>query len=165
MKRMLLASLTSFSILSGFAACGKAPMVCDADNLTEAAQLCSDRDSLGFAREFGSGTFIGAAPQDSLLIRNGGLADLSISSATLTGDSAFTLTTEPASLPATVKGNKYFYMRVVFAPTQAKLYTAKISVQSNAANFPSKDFELTGCGVPTNGGTSPCFGGGADAGP
>lgn len=163
MKRILLASLTSIAILSGFAACGKAPMVCDADNLTEAAQLCTDRDSLGFAREFGSGTFIGASPQDSLLIRNGGLADLSISSATLSGDSAFTLTTEPASLPATIKGNKYFYMRVVFSPREARLYTGKITVQSNAANFPGKEFELSGCGVPTDGGVSPCYR--ADAGP
>jgi hypothetical protein len=136
----------------------------DADALTTSAQVCTDRTRLGFAREFGSGTFIGTKPQDTLSIRNGGTNDLTIDSVTLTGDSAFTLTTEPATVPATIKGNKYFYMRVVFAPTQAKLYTGKITVTSNGANYPTREFDLSGCGVPTDGGVSSCYGS-ADAGP
>lgn len=162
MKRsLLIGCISSLAILSGFTACGKAPVACDGDSLMEAATACADRTSLGFAREFGSGTFIGQRPQDTLSIKNGGIADLSITAATLTGDSAFTLTAEPV-LPATITGNKYFYMRVVFAPTQAKLYTGKITVASNAANSPSLEFEVTGCGVPTDGGVSPCY---RDGGP
>lgn len=158
MKRSLLVGcLSSLAILSGFTACGKAPVACDGDTLMEAAQACADRESLGFAREFGSGTFIGAKPQETLSIKNGGIADLNITSANLTGDSAFSLTTEPATLPATIAGNKYFYMRVVFAPTEARLYTGKITVLSNAENAPSREFEVTGCGVPNDGGVSPCY--------
>ena len=158
MKRSLLVGcISSLAILSGFLSCGKPPVACDGDSLTQSAQACADRASLGFAREFGSGTFIGQKPQDTLSVKNGGIADLTITSANFTGDSAFTLTTEPATLPATVKGNKYFYMRVVFAPTEAKLYTGKITVQSNAEKSPSIEFELSGCGVPTDGGTSPCY--------
>jgi hypothetical protein len=123
----------------------------------QAAQACADRSSLGFAQEFGSGTFIGQRPQDTLSIKNGGLADLTITSANFSGDSAFTVTTEPASLPATIQGNKYFYMRVVFAPTEAKLYTGKITVQSNAENGVTREFPVSGCGVPTDGGVSTCY--------
>jgi hypothetical protein len=157
MKRLLVGSITALGILSGFAACGKAPVACEGDSLTEAAQACADRAGLGFSREFGSGTLIGTAPQDTLAIRNGGLADLSITSATVSGDSAFTLTTVPDTFPATIQGNTYFYMRVVFTPTQPKLYTAKITVSSNAQNFPTREFDLSGCGIPADGGSSPCY--------
>ncbi|MFO0594146.1 MAG: hypothetical protein U0228_02545 [Myxococcaceae bacterium] len=156
MKRLLV-GLTTIAILSGFAACGKPPVACDGETLTDAAQLCTDRDSFGFAREFGSGTIIGTAPQDSFQIRNGGIADLTISSANYSGDSAFAITTEPATLPAAVKGNKYFFIRVIFTPTEAKLYNGKITVSSNAQNFPTKEFTVSGCGVPADGGTSPCY--------
>lgn len=158
MKRSLLVgSLCSFAILSGFAACGKAPVVCDGETLTTNAQACSDRTSLGFAREFNSGTFIGTKPIDTIAIRNGGAQDLTITSANLSGDSAFTLVTEPAELPATIKANKAFYLQVTFAPTAAKLYTGKIVVESNAENGATKEFGLSGCGVPTDGGASPCY--------
>ncbi len=164
MKRMLIGCISSLAILSGFSACGNPAVlpdggsaICTGDYLDKPAQACADRLSLGFSREFGSGTFIGQRPQDTLSIKNGGIEDLKITSANLSGDSAFTLTTEPASLPADIKGNKYFYMRVVFAPTEARLYTGKIVVQSNGALSPSREFELTGCGVPADGGTSPCY--------
>lgn len=163
-RSILLGSLASLAILSGFSACGKAPVACDADSLMQNAHVCPDRESLGFAQEFNSGTFIGQRPQDTIAVRNGGLADLEVSSATISGDPAFTLTTEPATLPATIKGNKYFYMRVVFAPTEARAYSAKITVQSNAENAPSREFQVSGCGVPTDGGTSPCYGNRTDAG-
>ena len=60
-------------------------------------------------------------------------------------------------LPANITGNKYFYMRVVFAPTEARLYTGKIVVLSSGGRSPSLEFELSGCGVPADGGTSPCY--------
>lgn len=159
---LLIGCISSLAILSVFPACGKPPVACDGDSLTQAAQACADRSSLGFAREFGSGTFIGQRPQETLSIKNGGIGDLTISSANFSGDSAFTLTTEPANVPATIQGNKYFYMRVVFAPTEAKLYTGKITVQSNAEKSPSLEFQVTGCGVPTDGGSTPCY---RDGGP
>ena len=127
------------------------------DDLTTSAQACADRASLGFAQEFGSGTKIGTAPQETLSIKNGGIADLTITAATFNGDPAFSMTTEPTSLPATVKGNQYFFMRVVFAPTEARAYSGKITLQSNGEKSPSIEFPITGCGVPTDGGTSPCY--------
>lgn len=157
LKQLLVGCLSSVAILSGFSSCGKEPVACMGDDLTTAAQACSDRASLGFAQEFGSGTFIGSRPQDTLSVKNGGIADLVITSANYSGDSAFMVTTEPASLPATIKGNKYFFMRVVFAPTEARAYSGKITVQSNAEKSPSIEFAITGCGVPTDGGTSPCY--------
>lgn len=157
MMRTLLVGLTTIAILSGFAACGKPPVPCEPDSLTQNPQVCPDRDSLGFRREFGSGTLIGQKPQESLIIRNGGIADLNVTAVNLSGDSAFSLTTEPATLPAAVKGNKFFYIRVIFAPTEAKLYTGSITMASNAENTPSKTFEVSGCGIPSDGGTSPCY--------
>jgi hypothetical protein len=171
-RKLLVGCISSLAILSVFPACGKAPEACDggicatpcnSDNpLNDKAYLCSDRASLGFAQEFNSGTFIGQRPQETLSIRNMGLESLVVESATLSGDSAFTLTTEPATLPATVPGKQYFLARVVFAPTQAKQYVAKLTVVSNAENAPSQEFEISGCGVPTDGGASPCYR--ADAG-
>ena len=167
MKRSLLVTCASVLwILAGFTGCQAPESVCgflpdggqgDADYLTKEAQSCPDRGSLGFSREFGSGTFIGRQPQETLSIRNGGIADLTISTANYTGDSAFKVTTEPTMLPATIKGNKSFYVRVVFAPTEARLYTGKLTVQSNGENAPSQEFEISGCGVPDDGGTSPCY--------
>jgi hypothetical protein len=164
MKRTLLVGLTTLAIVSGFAACGQPAVPCAADApLTDKPQVCPDRDSLGFGQEFGSGTRIGTKPQDSLIIRNGGLADLNITNVSFTGDSEFQITTEPATLPTGVKGNKYFYIRVIFSPTEAKRYSGTITMASNAENSPSKTFAVTGCGVPADGGSSPCYR--ADAGP
>ncbi|MDP2273553.1 MAG: hypothetical protein Q8N23_35110 [Archangium sp.] len=158
MKRSLIVGcISSLAILSGLAACGKAPVACDGESLTNAAQACPDRASLGFAQEFNSGTFIGTSVPEAIRIQNGGIADLNITSATFSGDTAFTLSTEPSTLPATIKGNKNFFIRVLFAPTEAKLYTGKITVQSNAELAPSLEFDVSGCGVPTDGGTSPCY--------
>lgn len=169
MKRKLLGFFSVLGILAGFSGCGANDSVCgllpdggkgDPDYLTPEPQACADRGSIGFGREFNSGTFIGMKPQDTLSIRNGGTSDLVVNSVTLTGDSAFTLTTEPETFPATIPGNKYVYMRVVFAPTQGKLYTAKLKVESNAKNFPVREFDISGCGVPTDGGVSTCYGDG-----
>ena len=168
MKRtLIIGCISSLAILSGFSACGNPAVlpdggsaICTGDYLDTVAQACADRGSLGFAREFNSGTFIGRRPLETISIKNGGVADLTITSANFTGDSAFTVTTEPAALPAVIKGNKYFYIQVVFAPTEARLYTGKIKVLSNGQLSPEREFELSGCGVPEDGGTSPCYGDG-----
>ena len=158
MKRSLIVGcISSLAILSGLAACGKAPVACDGESLTNGPQACPDRASLGFAQEFGSGTFIGMSVQEALRIQNGGIGDLNISAVTFSGDSAFTVNTEPSTVPASIKGNKNFFIRVLFAPTEAKAYSGKITVQSNAELSPSLQFDVSGCGVPADGGTSPCY--------
>lgn len=160
MKRLvLIGCIGSAAILPGFAACGKAPVPgdCDPDNLTTAPQACPDRQSLGFAREFGSGTWIGSKPQESIVVYNYGTDDLRVDAVSLSGDSAFKLDTAPSMLPANIPGNKFLAMRVTFAPTEAKLYTGRITLQSNAANGAALEFEVSGCGVPSDGGTSPCY--------
>lgn len=168
MMRTLLVGLTTIAILSGFAACGKPPVPCEPDALTQNPQVCPDRNSLGFRREFGSGTLIGQKPQESLIIRNGGLTDLNVTAVNLMGDPAFTMSLAKSvpgggdpiavdALPTAVKGNEYFYIRVIFDPREARLYTGSISMASNGENSPAKTFEISGCGIPADGGTSPCY--------
>ncbi len=158
MKRSLIVGcISSIAILSGLAACGKAPVVCDGESFTKSPQACPDRASLGFAQEFGSGTFIGTSVPEPLRIQNGGTDDLNISAVTFSGASAFTVSTSPTTLPAAIKGKQNFFINVIFAPTEAKAYAGTITVQSNAENTPSLTFNLSGCGVPTDGGTSPCY--------
>jgi hypothetical protein len=158
MTRALLVGCIAGAILSIFPACGKAPVPCDGESLMPDPHACPDRASLGFAQEFGTGTLIGTAPQESLAIRNGSVADLKIDDVTFSGDSAFTVTAEPMT-PATIKGNKYMYLRVVFAPTQAKQYTGTITMKSNAVNYDGGvlQFPVSGCGIPADGGASPCY--------
>lgn len=166
MKRALVVgSITALSILSGFTACGKEPVACDGESLMPEAHACPDRASLGFGQEFNTGTLIGTSPINTIRVQNGGLKDLTITRAAVSGDSAFKVTTEPKDLPATIKGNKNFYMQVTFTPTEAKQYCGKITLESNAANADggAQEFRLSGCGVPADGGASPCYGTG-DAG-
>ncbi|MFZ5441572.1 MAG: hypothetical protein ACOZQL_16315 [Myxococcota bacterium] len=168
MKRKLLGFFSVLGILAGFSSCAN-ESVCgllpdggkgDPKYLTPEPQACADRESIGFGLEFNSGAYIGTKPQDTLVIRNGGIADLNVESVSLSGDSAFSLTTDPTTFPAVIKGNERLLMRVVFAPTQGKLYTGKITVTSNADNFPVKELALAGCGVPADGGYSSCYGDG-----
>ncbi len=137
--------------------CPEAGKVCDPDFLADKAQVCADREGLGFGQEFGSGTFIGQKPQQTLLIRNGGADDLKIESVAVAGDPAFTFSYVPEVFPATISANKTFFIRAEFAPTAAKRYEAKVTVTSNAENSPVKEFVVSGCGVPADGGTSPCY--------
>ena len=46
MRRIVAAAL-GVGIVVGFGACGKAPAICDIDNLTKNPQLCPDREGLG----------------------------------------------------------------------------------------------------------------------
>jgi hypothetical protein len=162
---VFLRTMSLLGIVASFTGCQQTDSLCgflpdggkgDPDYLTPEAQACPDRASLGFAQEFGSGTYIGTSVPDTLSIKNGGIADLSITSAVFSGDPAFKLETEPA-VPGAIKGRKQLLLRVLFAPTEARLYTGKLTVQSNAANSPSLEFPVSGCGVPSDGGTSPCY--------
>lgn len=136
-------------IIVALAACGKEP-------LPQKPQLLVDRDSIGFSQEFGSGTFVGAKPQESLLITNGGLENLVINSVSLTGDSQFSvdgpspcLNTD-GGVPCEVKGKGRTFIRIIFAPTQERNYSASITINSNAENAPTKVVGVTGRGIAPN---------------
>jgi hypothetical protein len=172
MKHLFIGCTASVFILCGFSSCGKMPTLpdggidtCSKENLQSKPWLCPDRGSLGFAQEFGSGTFIGQKPIETISIRNNSVVNLTVDAVDKTGDGAFTMTFAydaldggtASDLPATIRGNKNLYIQVVFTPTAAKAYSGSITVTSNASNFPSQTFALSGCGVPADGGTSPCY--------
>lgn len=123
--------------------------------MPEKPQLLVDRDSIGFGQEFDRGTYVGAKPQESLLISNGGLENLVISNVAITGDSAFSIDGPSPCLgadggtvmPCEVKGKGRTFLRIIFAPTQAKEYAASIVIDSNAENSPSKAIPVTGLGM------------------
>lgn len=122
-------------------------MPCDGMSLQNQPYLCPDRGSIGFAREFMSGTFVGTRPQETLILSNGSVKDLEISSVSYGGNAAFSFKTSPETLPATIAGNKAMLVQIIFAPTQPGLHRGTLTVQSNASNSPSSTFEITGCGV------------------
>lgn len=113
-------------------------------SLPEKPQLIVDRDTLGFGQEFGSATFIGTAPQDSIQLTNGGLTDLTISSVAQSGDNVFQI---EGPQKTTLKGNEKTFIRVVFAPTSEKVYSGSLLITSNAANLPMKTIGLSGSGL------------------
>ncbi len=161
-RKCLVAAFALVGIIAS--GCGKAGAACTKDSLLDLPQLCPDREGLGFAQEFGTGTPLGRRDTESLLLRNGGLKNLDISSVTTSGDSAFQFTSSWDQTPndnridgTSIAPNKTGVIQVEFRPTEGKAYTATLTVQSNAANAPNKVFQISGCGVPTDGGTSPCY--------
>ena len=131
---------------------------CGGKPVPEKPQLILDRDSIGFGQEFSSTTRIGTAPQESLLLlSNGGLADLVISSVTYSGDSAF-MVSGPVKVGADgktiIKGKDSDYLRIVFTPLAEKLYSGSITIVSNAENYPTKVVKVSGkAAFPSDGGT------------
>ena len=117
-------------------------------------QLITDRDSLGFGLEFGSATYIGQQPQDSLSITNKGLQDLTITSVDLRGDPAFTKLQDSAT-HATLKTQAHAFITLAFKPTQQKDYSAQLIITSNADNFPSKVITIAGRGCDPSATTCP----------
>jgi hypothetical protein len=184
MKRLVIGCLASIFILSGFSSCEQVPLlpdggenICAKNNLQTTATLCPDRTSLGFATEFFSGTIIGTRPLDTIAIRNGGLTNLEVTAIDKAGEFGnagfkYSLAYDlpdggmagdlpdggtTAVLPASIRGNKHMYLQVIFAPTQPRAYSGSLTVTSNAANAPVQVFTLTGCGVPADGGSTPCY--------
>ncbi len=135
---MPLRTVLGFTIFLALVACGNTP------SLPQKPQLITDRDSLGFGQEFGSGTYIGTSTQNSLMIENQGLDPLVLNQVTIAGDSAFVL--DPAS-STTIKAKARAFLRITFTPTQAKVYTATITIDSNAENTPHKTVDVTGKGI------------------
>ncbi len=161
MKRSKFLAALGLVILMGLAACGNtAGKPCDGEFLAAKAQLCVDFDSLGFGQEFGTGTYIGTEPPRSLSITNGGITDLVLESVTTNGDPAFRYVASwdgGIGVGAVIKGKQKAFMTVYFKPAQAKAYTGNITIKSNAENAPSKSIGVSGCGVPADGGSSPCY--------
>jgi hypothetical protein len=160
-RAFVVAALASSLSLFG---CSKASAACAKDSLLDLPQLCPDREGLGFSQEFGTGTPLGRRDVETLLLRNGGLKNLDITSITTSGDPAFQFTSSWDQTPndnkvegTSVAPNKTAAIEVQFRPTEGRAYTATLTVQSNAQNAPSKTFQISGCGVPTDGGTSPCY--------
>jgi hypothetical protein len=110
------------------------------------AYITTDRGSIGFGQEFGSGTFIGTKPMESLSINNEGLSDLHISSITLTGDPAFTMMPQTTP-PVTVKGEQSTFVALFFEPTEAKIYMGNLNIKSDADNTTSLDVAISGKGL------------------
>lgn len=140
-------NLLAVAIFLALVGCGQPPA-----KLPQKPQLLADRDSIGFGQEYGSGTYIGTKPQESLLLENRGLDTLTIENVALVGDPEITMD-PPASL--TIKGNDHTFIRVFFEPKLVKNYSATITITSNAENFPQKIITVTGRGIkpPTDGGT------------
>lgn len=124
-------------ILVALCACGK-------ESMPQKPQLAVDRDSIAFGVEFGSGTYVGTAPQESLMISNGGLENLILSGVSLAGDKEFTI---DGPLKSELKGKERTYLRILFAPKQVKSYSATLTINSNAENTPIKLVPISGRGV------------------
>ena len=133
-------------IIASGSGCGKEESddPCQRESPLDRPQLCLDRESLGFGLEFDQGTYVGTRPQESLIVRNNGLQDLVIESVEQSGDSAFTLDGPTSDV---VKGKERAFLRVIFAPTEAREYEGSITVRSNAENAPEKVIALSGLGV------------------
>lgn len=132
-------SIACASIFVALVACGK-------PTLPQKPQLQLDRCAIGFAQEFGSGTYIGTRPQESIIVENGGLTDLVISSVTTSGadPTAFEVT---GPTKTTLKGLERAYIRVVFAPTEARCYSMDMNIKSNAENLPDAVLRVSGRGI------------------
>ena len=108
-----------------------------------------DRDTLTFGQEFGSGTFIGTSPLESVQLTNSGDAQLVITSAKLTADPQFKFT--PPS-KTTLAPSESTYLEAIFSPTAIGTYRGSILIVSNAENAPMKSIALSGCGIGPDGG-------------
>lgn len=113
--------------------------------------LFIDRESLGFDAEFGSGVYVGATGFNTLYIENRGDQPLEVTKVTKSGDSAFTIRV-PQELSegktVTVESRKVTFVEVQFKPSQAKEYTGKLTIETNAGNGGVKEIGLSGRGVP-----------------
>jgi hypothetical protein len=119
-------------------------------SLPQKPQLKLDRASLGFGQEFGSGTFVGTEPTESLQITNGGQDPLTISMATMTGPDVAAFT-QMGPTTMTLKSNEQTFVTLVFKPTAIQVYSAKLTIVSNADPAVSKTNCGPNCDVPITG--------------
>lgn len=165
MSRSILVAVIVGAVTGSFVACGPTNRkVCDGDTFANEAELCVDRTALGFSTEFGAGTFLGAKPVDSVSITNRGLRPLNVTKVTYEGEPEFKVTSSwggaaiGSDIPATmIAGGQRGFLQVEFAPRQSRGYSGTITVDTNAANQAKLVIQLSGCGVPTDGGVSNCY--------
>lgn len=127
------------------------------------AQFDLDRSSLGFGLEFGSGTWLGTSPQQSLLIRNGGGQGLAVTGATLGGADAPAFTVTQPTPSMTLAGGEQSFVRVLFTPSQPRTYSATLTLTSNIGapiTVPLAGEGLTPPGGATTGANPECRGAG-----
>lgn len=124
---------------------------CTKVSVPRSPQLMIDRELVGFGTEIGLGTYVGAAPQDSLDLRNAGTNDLIISSVSLDGSRAFTYI---GPEPRTIAGLQHSFVTFYFRPTAPGTYNATFTINSNASNGPTRVIPIRGTAVapPTDGG-------------
>lgn len=110
--------------------------------------LLVDRTTLHFGQEFGLGTWTGSSPTDTLLVSNGGQQPLMVTAVMPTGGdaTAFTLV-RPATI--TLNSGEQSYIRLAFAPGQARAYSATLALTSNAGA--PVNVTLSGLGVAPTG--------------
>ncbi len=164
-RSVLVATVGTF--IGSLVACGPVNTtrkICDGDSFANEPELCIDRTALGFSQEFGSGTTLGTRPIDSIKITNRGLKPLTITGVVYTGEPEFKVKAswdenpDDAELPpTTVTGGKRVFLQVEFTPRQARSYSGSIALSSNASNEANRTVQLSGCGVPADGGFSNCY--------
>lgn len=101
---------------------------------------------LGFGQELNSGTFIGTTGFNSVFLRNDGVKTLTIASANLSGDSAFSIN-QPLD-KTTLDYKDSATMTIAFVPhAPPKVHTGTLTITSDAKNTPTVTVSLSGCGV------------------
>jgi len=134
------------SILGLLAGCGQEISL----PIYDKPHLLTDRDSLGFGLENGSGAYVGTVVTDTLRIDNRGQQDLVISAVDKSGDGAFVLTNDLKD--TTIKPLKYAFLAITFAPkkvtsSEADDYKGQVTLHSNSEKDPDKVIVLRGRGI------------------
>jgi hypothetical protein len=113
--------------------------------------------------EYGSGTYVGTQPIDTIIVKNNGLSTVRIQNVLYSGDAAFSINTahetdagfEDATGEFELEGLKYMLVQVKFAPTAGDRYSGHVKIISDV--FEIVTISLQGCGVPADGGSSTCY--------
>lgn len=126
-------------IILAFAACEKEPL--------PGAVLVTDRDSLGFGGEFGSGAFVGTSVTNTLTLWNDGIEDLVISDITVEGQYFELNTADPLPTGTAIQTYDRAFIQVFFEPGEVGTFEGTLTISSNADNEPTKVIGLSGRGV------------------
>ena len=105
--------------------------------LPAAPQALPDRTSLRFGLAFGEGVRVGSAVTETLLVRNGGQALLTVTGASLSGPGAASFRVASGGSGATVTSGDVAPIQIEYRAQTAGDTSATLTVQSNAANEPT----------------------------
>lgn len=102
-----------------------------------------DRTSLGFGTEFGDAVWVETKVIDSLQVRNGGQAPLTLSNLEVqnAGGEVFKLT---SAANLTLTSGQHAVIQVVYAPTAAGSHNGVLQLTSNSTQRPSLSVNLVG---------------------